>query len=310
MATSLRVGFCVDVTRSDSLIGWEKFIRRLALAMQQQGAILDAQRPDVYLYVPWKRPHPRAKVNVVRMDGLWMGPGLKHWWENRKIVRRAKNAHGVVFQVGFAQRAYERYLNFRPRHWRCIANGADPAEFLPRRPSSFFLANTAWRPGKRLKELLEAFVLADRQGLDADLVVTGQPDMRLEHPRIRYVGWQSAAQINQWLSQAMALLHLTWCDCCPNAMVESLVAGCPVIHTDSGGQGELGQGSGPVITDTDWDYRPVDRAHAPPIDVQAIAQAMWSIKREPVTVDRSDLHIHRIAQAYLDFYGQLLSSCA
>ena len=113
------------------------------------------------------------------------------------------------------------------------------------------------------------------------------------------------------LSGAIASLHLTWIDWCPNSMVEAIVAKCPVIYTKSGGQTILGFGSGIGIEDTQWAFNLIDLYNPPRIDIDAVANAMIYLKDnkdEILYPDREDLDIKNVAKEYISYFENLLKS--
>ena len=166
---------------------------------------------------------------------------------NAKLAVQASGSDGVVYQGEFCRRAYQTVLGISQRY-AVIPNGADPKEFLPRSPSGNILANAKWRPHKRLDAICEGYSRARRNGFSGDLIITGTPERRIDGDGIRYIGWQDSSQLRSLLSSAAATVHLTWLDWCPNSMVESVVAGCPVVYTDSGGHTEIASGSGVIVS--------------------------------------------------------------
>ena len=57
---------------------------------------------------------------------------------------------------------------------------------------------------------IKCFLTALDKGLDADLIVTGKPEKKYPHPRIKYVGWQSRKELKKLLSESIASIHLTF----------------------------------------------------------------------------------------------------
>lgn len=302
----MRVSVSVNLNEEPDA-GRRKFIHRLAGAMARLGVEIVDRRADVHLFLPTHEPSASARVNVLRLDGLYTNRGPWPVRKNMRIRRAAERADAVVFQNEFCREAYARFLGFRPALHAEILNGADPAEFAPRAPRDFFLANANWKPMKRLDVTIAAFEMALERGLDAELWITGEPDERREHPRVRYLGWQTAEQLRELLAGAIASVHLGWLDACPNAMVEAVVAGCPVIYTTSGGHPYIGEGAGIAIADAVWDYHKTESQTPPPIDVEPVVEAMLRVRREPPAVHRPDLFIDAIARQYAAFFQQVLT---
>ena len=216
-----------------------------------------------------------------------------------------KKADAIIYQTEFCETAYRKFLRIKKEH-AIINNGADPNEFLPRNVQNFFLANCKWRPHKRLKEIVKCFLMASDAGLDSDLIVTGEPDYVKDHPRIKYVGWQGIDKLRTYLSESIASMHLTWLDWCPNSMVEAVVAGCPVIYTDSGGHHEIGENAGIAIPDVQWNFKPCKLYSPPAINSDLVVDAMIKVKKENPVVLKAELHIESIAKKYMEYFSYLL----
>jgi hypothetical protein len=271
------------------------------------GVDLVDRNPDVCLRFAHHRRRRDARVDVVRLDGLYLRPRVDRTKRNNAIVCGSRNADGVVFQNAFCRKTYEMVLGFTPERSADIVNGADPAEFAPRRPGNVLLANAQWRHYKRLDAIVGAFAKLTERGVDARLHITGEPEARVNHPGITYLGNVSSEVVRSELAVAAASIHLSWLDWCPNAMVEAVVAGCPVIYTNSGGHPYIGRDAGTAIEDGQWDFKLIDEPDAPPIDLDAVADAMQQHLEHPSTVYRPELDIRRVASAYVDFFDELLA---
>ena len=252
----------------------------------------------------------RAKLNVLRLDSIIIDKRPDPKKRNIRIIESIKQSNALIYQSNFCKEVHNRVLGIKDnKKFRIIFNGADPNEFLPRNPKNYFLANCKWRPPKRLKDVIKSFIVSSDLGLDSDLIITGRPKVehRIKHPRIKYLEWQNKEQIKKLLSGAIASLHLTWLDWCPNSMVESLVAGCPVIYAKSGGLIELGKNSGIGIGDKMWDFNFVDSFNPPKIDKQSVALAMLKMKKENIKIEkRKDLYISNVCDQYIGFFKELL----
>jgi len=300
----MRVAFAEDVKRQDS--GKHKFLHRLASVLPELGVKVVSNRSDILLHIGRLPGHFVAKKVILRLDGLWFNKAMDYNKLNQKILKKIINSHGIIYQGPFCRAAFARYFDVSRRH-ACILNGADPREFPPRDPQNFFLATCNWRPHKRLRSICEGFALARDRGLDADLLIAGEPNETIRHPNIKYLGWVKPRKMRKLLSRAISTVHLAWIDWCPNAMVESIVAGCPVIYTDSGGSGDVGNGAGIAIADTQWDFRPCYHYKPPDLSLGEIADAMLCLKATPRTVARADLHIQNVAKQYVEFFEACLN---
>jgi len=304
----VKIGFCVDIDKKDASSGKSKFLIRLAKEMRNRGIKVDNKKPDVYVYMAGHKVSSKSKINVLRLDGLIMNTRWDHKAKNRKIFKSIKQSDAIVYQGDFCKDSYVNFLGVSNKKNKIIPNGASPEEFLHRNPKKYFLANCKWRPHKRLKDIVKSYLIALEKGLDADLIITGEPDYKYKHPRIKYLKWQNREQIKKLLSEAISSLHLTWLDWCPNAMVEAIVAGCPIIYTKSGGHIELGEGSGIGIKDTQWEFNLIDLYDPPKINRDKVASALLYMekhKNEKYPV-RNDLNIKNTCDRYIKFFKELL----
>jgi glycosyltransferase involved in cell wall biosynthesis len=306
----MKVSFNIDLNAKDADSGKGKFLLRLAGAMRDLGheVVRSSSSADVHILLPCEKMNSKAKINVVRVDGLILNSEQNYKGKNAALLKSIQKGGAVVYQTQFCRIAYESFLKVRKKN-AVIHNGANPTGFLPREVGNFFLANCKWRPHKRLKDIVGAYLTALDMGLDADLIVTGDPDFRKDHPRIQYVGWKGIDAIRGYLSNAIATLHLTWLDWCPNSMIESIVAKCPTIYTDSGGQAEIGEDTGIRISDRQWNFQKACKLYSPPsLDLNTVAAAMIEMKKNCMQIDKPCFHIENIAKEYIEYFDKLIGN--
>ena len=304
----MRIGFCLDTDKKDADSGKHKFFIRLAKEMKKNNIIIDNKKPDIYIFLAGTEPSKKAKLNILRLDGLIMNSRWDYKAKNKKILKAISQSDGVIYQGKFCKDAYNKFLNTNKKPYAIIPNGASFDEFLEREPKNFFLANCKWRPHKRLKEIVKSYLLALEMGLKSDLIVTGKEDYRKEHSKIKYLGWQDYKNLKKLLSNAIGSFHLTWLDWCPNSMVEAIVSGCPIIYTKSGGQTELGKDSGIGIDDTQWKFNLIDLYDPPKINRRKVVEAMIFLennKNKRYSI-REELDISVVCKQYIDFFKKML----
>lgn len=299
------VGFSEDVGLKDGS-GKHKFLHRLSLEFIKNGIKISNKNPDIFLYIPGAKPNLKSKINIIRLDGLIINNKQDYVSKNKKIIEAIEKSDAIVFQNDFCKTAYLRFLKFTQKTNKCIMNGASKEEFLERSPQNFILANCKWRPHKRLNDTIAGFLHAIDKDLDCDLVVTGDVDNKILHKRIKYVGYQNSEQIKILLSGAIATTHLSWIDWCPNAMVESIISGCPVIYSSSGGHSYLGKDCGIEIKDSVWDFKPCDYYNPPPLNKEEISNAFFNLKNKKNNVYKNDLDISFVANEYIKFFREIL----
>jgi len=303
----MKVGFDIDVSKKDASSGKHKFLIRLSKEFLKRGIRVVDKKPDVFLMLPGSKGRKDAKVNVLRLDGLILNTRWDYKNKNKNILRSIHKSDAIIYQGKFCKKAYHKFLNVKKNNEIIISNGASPEEFLERSPKNYFLANCKWRPHKRLKQIVESFLLALEKGMDAELVVTGNPDYKINHHKVKFVGWQNSKNLKNLLSNAIASMHLTWLDWCPNAMVEAIVSRCPIIYSKSGGHIELGYQSGIGITDVQWDFKPVDLYSPPKLDIEEVSKSMMIIKENNMVLkEKKEIFIETIADKYIDYFRILL----
>lgn len=301
----MRVGFNIDTNISNNASGRYKFIIRLANEFRRRGVEVNNKKHDVFVGLPKLPFSLTAKINILRLDGITFNTKKKVYKKRiKELFKSIEKSDALVYQGEFCKQAHEKFLGVKSKRHKIISNGVDPGEFLPRAVKNYFLASCKWRPRKRLKDVIQSFLMALDMGLDSDLIVCGGEDYRVEHERITYLGWQSGEELKHLLSEAIASLHFAWLDCFPNSMVESIVAGCPVIYTMSGGQAEVGKDSGIAIKDKEWDFKAYDSNVPPPIDIREAAEAFLEIKENKI--ERPDLDIREVCNQYIEFFKELL----
>lgn len=243
--------------------------------------------------------------NIYRIDGIWINTIEDYKAKNKPLIGGLTTADHIIYQSEFCKETVERIFKIkRPHH--IIFNGADPKEFAlnpiytPNKPT--FISTCKWRPHKRLKYIVEGF-LKSRCCNDAFLYIYGEVDAskQIRHKNIHYMGWSD--QINHILPWCVASIYLSFLDWCPNAVVESLVAGVPVIYANSGGVPYIVKNSGISIPDIQWDYKPLRLYDDYPVSLKRVANAYdryYETRNNREMVFRPDLHIENIAKQYVD----------
>ena len=300
----MKVVFAEDINRQDS--GKHKFLRRLYIAFEKLGVHVKMDgKSDIFLHIGRNLEKARSKKIVMRLDGLILNSDQAYEKQNRKFVKYIGASDAVIYQSKFCKRAYEKFLRVKKKSV-CIYNGADPAEFLNRSPKDFFLAHCNWRPHKRLHNICEGFLCAQEKGSRSRLLIAGKTEEPIRHNKIKYMGWVGPERLRTLLSEAIATVHIAWLDWCPNTMIESCIAGCPIIYSNSGGSAEIGQNAGVEIDDIQWSFKPCRLYKPPKIDPIKIADAMLKLEKTTIVPKRDDLHIAVIAKKYLSFFEEVL----
>jgi glycosyltransferase involved in cell wall biosynthesis len=158
-------------------------------------------------------------------------------------------AHKIVANCGAA--ADRLFVERVPRHKvAIIANGIDPSRFPPRRPRSLLrnvitVANL--RPGKGHDVLIEAAAKVLHRFPDARFEIVGsgplrEPLARLAEARgvahrLVFAGHQD--DVAARLAGADLLVHPSLSEAFPNAVLEAMAAGLPIVASNVGGIPEI-----------------------------------------------------------------------
>jgi len=303
----MKIGFNFDSSIKEAPDGKHQFFIRLSKQFREKGIIIENKKPDIFIRLPGEKINKKAKINILRLDGLIMNTRWEYKSRNKNILRSIKVSDGLIYQGRFCEQAYRKFLGIKNKSFAIIPNGANSTEFSERNVKNFFLANGRWRPHKRLESIINSFLKSLDKGLDSDIIVTGDPDKKVKHPRIKYVGWQKRKELKKLLSGAISSIHLTWLDWCPNSMIEAIVARCPVIYTKSGGHNEIANNSGISISDTYWDWHPIDLYDPPKINHDEVANAMIKLKKEKTEYPINNrLSIDVVSEEYIKYFKEML----
>ena len=161
----MKVGFSFDSFIKEAPDGKHQFLIRLAKQFRNRGIIIDNKKPDIFIRLPGEKRCNKAKINVLRVDGLIMNSRWDYKSKNKEILSSIKKSDALVYQGKFCEQAYRKFLKVENKTFVIIPNGASFEEFLPRKRKNFFLANGKWRPHKRLKSIVKCFLKAFDKGL-------------------------------------------------------------------------------------------------------------------------------------------------
>jgi glycosyltransferase involved in cell wall biosynthesis len=129
---------------------------------------------------------------------------------------------------------------------------------------------------KGVRELVEALVRLDRAGVDARAVLAGDADPEeatriLDFAERHGVAWRVMLlgrrdDVADLMEAADILVHPSWYEAAPRAILEALAAGLPVVATAVGGVPEILEGCGVLI---------------PERDAVSLVEAIASLARDP-----------------------------
>lgn len=295
--------------RSSRNRGSSHFLDQLSIALQGMGHELVDRKPDITLCtVHLTNPH-RCPA-VVRLDGIYYDREREGM--NKPIVAALAKAHGVIYQSQFSKKMIKHMLRLPKVHNAVIHNGVDRSAYSKltkeRKSDHTFVSCAHWRINKRPKEIAQAFL--DANIPDSLLYMIGEmpKEFIVKDPKIIYLGSQDRKEVLQTYKNSDYMIHICHIDSCPNSVVEGLGAGLPVVCNNVSGTPEIVGQSG-IIADLDpeFDFKFVKNMDSlPKINHEKLVEAIQSITKAGLTIDRPDLDIRASAQQYIALFQQVL----
>jgi glycosyltransferase involved in cell wall biosynthesis len=211
--------------------------------------------PDLALAILKRRGIPV----VHNQNGVFYPAWYSGDWEaeNARMARTYHQADYVFWQSAFCRRASDRFLGARSGPGEILYNAVDTKRFVPREkplggPAVFLMT------GKmdhhlyyRVENALLGFAAAVQSGLDARLHLAGwmQPmaEMRARTTvarlgiaeRVSFLGRYTQNEAPEVYRSAHVYVSTKHNDACPNAVIEAMACGLPVVYSASGGVPEL-----------------------------------------------------------------------
>ena len=289
--------------------GKGKFISRLMPELEKLGVkcVNDMSDVDIdmqlgkYVYEP-----KNCKKSVVRFGAAHIGSNEDYKRLNKRKTEAMKKADGVIYQSDFSRKMCNKFIGKPSGKQAIIFNGANPEDynvkpFESTHKKNFIASTRAWLPRKRLKDIVKSFAMAD---IEAKLFVCGSVNKKYEHKNVEYMGQVDDNTLYRLLRLCDTMIHLCWLDACPNAVVEAICAGCSVVTTDCGGQGEFVEGL--KITE-EWDFKPVNLNKPPKINRQRLARLIRLHYENDYNSGYDVVSIDNIAKQYKAFFKDVLN---
>ena len=300
-----------------------RFSQRLTQAWHDMGVQITDDpeiHADIALHIGRFNYPSKAKKHVIRVGPANIDTNMNWKKINREKAKSVKRCDGIVYQSRYSRKIYRKLVCKPDIPEAVIFNGANPKDYeVEPYESNFkynFLASTrVWIRQKRLKDIIKSFLLADIP--DSCLLVNGDTqgvEKKYDRDNIMFFGPVSDKVLARMYKLATALVHITWLDACPTSVVESLVAGCPVIHSNMGGTRELTalanwEAATHLRFDPDFDYKPKNLSKPPKSERmrEMLGEAMKAHIATPRKVEVPYLHIDSIAKQYLTFFKEVVA---
>jgi glycosyltransferase involved in cell wall biosynthesis len=298
--------------------GKGNFVQRLAKELKQYVVINEGKEFDIALHLIKIKKKINARNNVIRYDGIYHNTAQDYKAINSDIAGSMKKANGAIYQSQFSKIMCERYLGKFNGKSCVIFNGIDVSSYNSIKPikSSFginVIAVANWRPHKRLRDIIECFLLSDVPDsclwVIGDLTRSGlsKQDIKIyQQKNVKFSGQLKQVVLSRYYALCQISIHLCWFDWCPNSVVESIAADCIVISNNVGGTHELVSRSNGIVCniDEEYNYKPVELYKPPKFDRRIVAEAINNAVR-PRVINKECIDIKNIAKQYFEFFKEI-----
>lgn len=239
----------------DNQTGKGKFFRRIVPYLEAMGVkcFYENNRCDITIAPIRFREKTFGMPRVLRVDGIHILDTKKNRAKNEYIKDDIKKAHVVIWQSEFSKYMATGTLGVKARREAVIFNGAN---VVPRRPmndgwfriilSAKWISDGESRPHKRLFDMVDMLKEYVSTREKVACFVAGKTYLQ-SAPGITVLGHIDEHHLNKYLSISDVMLNLCWYDWCPNAVVEAICAGVPVVCGNNGGVPEIVMDSGIVL---------------------------------------------------------------
>lgn len=259
---------------------------------------------------------------IIRLDGVIYNKNLNHKKQNKDIAKNLHKSDGVVYQSNFSKKVCDKFLGKFDGVKSIIYNGASPEYYKNISLSNVifkhvFVSFARWRPHKRLKDIIESFLLASIENscliIGGDISKSGlsreEIKMYFSKFNIKYVKKLSQKQMASYLKIATAFIHLCWIDNCPNSVVEAICSETTVISNNISGTPEIVKPSNGIIVniDDEYSFKPCELYKPPKIDRRMVANAIINSIDYNKKVNYSIVDIKNITKQYLKFFKKVMN---
>lgn len=272
------------------------------------------QKSDIHFLIINGDRKQGAK-NVVRLDGVYYD--VKRLKMNNSIRSTMKKMDGVIYQSKWCKLFVETMLKVRPKCSTVIYNGTDQSKFKKARLEEdlgfdkLFVVCAHWRINKRLKSIMRSFLQArEESDQNLGLFVVGEADHYEANDGVLYYDLVKNDRLYGIYKSADYMCHICHLDACPNAVVEGLSAGLPVLCNNIGGTPEIVGDDGIILElDKPFNFKAIkNMAVVGPKSVNnaLLTQGMLDMTNRDWSVSRPDLDISVSARKYYEFFKSLL----
>jgi glycosyltransferase involved in cell wall biosynthesis len=301
----MKIHFSNVTTNTKS--GSNAFALRLKRFLEVNGCQVVDHNQDYDIFLSFGEAVTPCRNNAIlvqRVPSIYMNP------KNFKVInegveRTYKQSDFVIWQSEFSKNIIQNFWG--NRRGEVIHNGSSlfplsPVPSIRENGRPIFVSSGNWSASKRLGENVKIFDKIKLAYPNAVLYIMGtNPDQSIFRGRkdIRYLGSLDGQMAQRVYATSDWMIHAAWNDNCPNAVVEAMSQGCPVICTSSGGTKEIVKSRGIIIEE------PEDKllnANIPAVDLTHF----MGLPRIDSKFDVTDLDINKVGTEYLNVFKNLL----
>ncbi len=302
--------------------GKAKFIWRLIPALERIGikCSLSPDGCDIALGVAWQNNPKKGMPYILRTDGLSFNKGKDAVRKTGDKIRASiKLSNAVIWQTMFCKKILEPHFpESKEKKQFIIFNGADPKDYegidkIESPASRRIIMSAHWykkgheRPNKRLLEMLEIAGEYCARSNNAIAWIAGETNLTAPNNKVIMLGHLPEDRLRKYIVSSTAMLYLAHYDWCPNSVIESLVAGTPVICANASGVAEIVGDNGGIILPLDSELRFKDLYEKPPpVSKPMVLEALENIELKRIS--KPELHIDVIAEQYKKTFMEVLKN--
>ena len=267
--------------------------------------------PDIYISAVWRGNPPKNTKVVHRVDNCYFDTLYKNSTAYNSSIKNAiQRADGVVFQSQFSMKLCKGILGTRGKQHVIIYNGFDQSlcnDVVPftHQYQYLFVSCACWRPIKRPYAIMEAFEKSNIQ--NSALIMIGDGVKSL-NKNIICTGSIKSPEIYNYYKAATSIIHISRLESCPNAVVEGLSFGIPIVCNNAGGTPEIVGDDGIILPIDPPDiYKSFPMRNPDKVDIAIISDAMKKVIQSDWNIKRPDLDMSVCAKQYYDFFIKVLS---
>ena len=273
--------------------------------------VSDGRQADVSLVFIEPSGQPLAKRVAQRLDGIWFA-AHEFNTKNKNIKSLYERADAVVWQSEFDKGMTTKWWG-NPKSGNVIHNGISLQKqevkssallAIRQKYERVFVCSANWHRQKRLEANIQLFDHLRTTYNNSCLFVLGNnPYVRVSHPNVFY-GALTPQECLEVYAMSDWMLHLGWCEHCPNTCIEAMSQNTPVVCAETGGAKELVRDFGIILKEQPYNYELYDYDNPPKIDVTQLK----ALPDKSTLGDHIDIDIRNVVQQYINVFENICCS--